>query len=435
MNRKLTILVFFLNFVNLFSQGYKPIDTADFAKRKQFLDQYKIVNETYDKELKAKYPGTIGKELSKNYSEMQKKFQKEIKNKDYFFSSVFNDRLQAYFAKLKNKNQNIPDNIKIIVGKDNSPNAFCVQDGVFIVNMGLFNWLDNEEQLISILGHELGHKMLNHSVNWQKKLVETEQNSKTEVTQISESKVNRTDKAFNLYKNQIYKVSQHRRKNETEADSIGYVMFRNAGLRKSEYINSLKNLQEFDTISPRMVKLETYRKLFDLPGHPFKDKWMKMEDFSSYNYSNYKEKLDKDSISSHPEVTERINHLKKIFPEISVDEEAVKSEDKDFLELRKIARYEVLPNFFHSEDYGAGIYTAMQFIQDEEQETYHKEWLGTLFNKIFEARKNYTLNRYLDRVDPKNQSESYQQFLNFMWNLSLDDIKYISEFYNKKSPQ
>jgi uncharacterized protein YaaN involved in tellurite resistance len=43
--------------------------------------------------------------------------------------------------------------------------------------------------------------------------------------------------------------------------------------------------------------------------------------------------------------------------------------------------------------------------------------------------KNYNLNRYLDRVDPKNQSESYQQFLNFMWNLSLDEIKNIADYY------
>ena len=95
---------------------------------------------------------------------------------------------------------------------------------------------------------------------------------------------------------------------------------------------------------------------------------------------------------------------------------------------------EVLPNFYQSEDYGVGIYSALQFLQKEDPDIdYYKYWLGKNFEKIYEARKNYKLNRYLDRVDPKNQSESYQQFLNFMWNLSLDDIKYITEFYNKKS--
>ena len=159
-----------------------------------------------------------------------------------------------------------------------------------------------------------------------------------------------------------------------------------------------------------------------------------MEDFSAYNYANYKEKLDKDSLSSHPEIVERIQRLEKNFPELSKEELPEKSKDPSFLALKKAARFEILPNFYHSEDYGLGIYTAMQFIQDGEEENYYQSWLGKSFQKIYEARKNYNLNRYLDRVDPKNQSESYQQFLNFMWNLSLDDIKNIAEFYNKKNP-
>ena len=61
----------------------------------------------------------------------------------------------------------------------------------------------------------------------------------------------------------------------------------------------------------------------------------------------------------------------------------------------------------------------------------HKKLLGEGFKKIYQARKEYKLNRYLDRIDPKNQSESYIQFLSFMWNLSLEEIKNIADFYDK----
>ena len=433
MNFKPLFLFFSFFFsTTFFSQEYKPLDTADFPQRKVFLEKYKLANENYIKELKAKYEGNTGKELAKNYTSFQEEFRKEIKNKDYLFNSDFSKKLDYYFDQLKKKNQNVPENIKILVAKDNTPNAFCVQDGVFIVNMGLFNWIDNESQLISILGHELGHKLLNHSENWQKKLIETKNLNKEKVSAITTLKYNKTEKAFQLLKSQMYESSSFRKKNEIAADSIGYVMYRNTGLKKSEYINALKNLQEFDTISPKLVKVETYRKLYNIPDHPFKYKWLKQEDFSGYDYSNFKERFNKDSLSTHPEVTERINHLKNIFPEINGDEEAEKSSDQEFLALKKAARFEILPNFFHSEDYGLGIYTAMQFLQDGEDENYYKSWLGKNFEKIYEARKKYNLNRYLDRIDPKNQSESYQQFLNFMWNLSLDDIKNIAEFYTKK---
>jgi hypothetical protein len=64
-------------------------------------------------------------------------------------------------------------------------------------------------------------------------------------------------------------------------------------------------------------------------------------------------------------------------------------------------------------------------------EAYYKKWLGYCFSKIYEGRKNYKLNRYLDRIDPKEQSESYQQYLSFVWNLRLNEIKEIADFYSK----
>ena len=123
--------------------------------------------------------------------------------------------------------------------------------------------------------------------------------------------------------------------------------------------------------------------------------------------------------------------ITKQFAELKNKKEAKKG-DEEFAKLKNTARMEVLPNLWHSEQYGRGIYAAMQFLQDKEEENYYHEWLGKLFDKIYTARKNYNLNRYLDRIDPKEQSESYQQFLSFMWNLNLAEIKNIADYYNKK---
>lgn len=425
-------LIFFLIFCSnfIFAQAYKPIDSADYTQRKAFLLKYKTISENYIKYVKANNPGVTGKEIARNYEAYVKGFEEGIKNRDYVFNSNYTEILQNYFGKIKNYNSNGNESISVLLSKDNTPNAYCVQDGIFVVNMGLFNWIDNEDQLVAVLAHEWGHKILNHSEKWQKKVLEKEQNTKDLVSEISYSKVNKTEKAFHLYKNQAYEASIYRRKNESEADSIGYVIFRKTDLKKEEFINSLKNIEKYDSISPALVSKEIYKNLFDLPNHPFKEKWLKMEDFSVYNYNHFKEKLNKDSLATHPEVAERISHLKKIFPELAKDETSKPSNSADFLALKKMSRFEILPDFYQSEDYGAGIYATLQFLQKGETEIPCKEWLGKYFDKIYEARKNYNLNRYLDRVDPKNQDESYQQFLNFMWNLSLDDIKIIADFYS-----
>ena len=72
----------------------------------------------------------------------------------------------------------------------------------------------------------------------------------------------------------------------------------------------------------------------------------------------------------------------------------------------------------------------MKRLEEESDDSYYKKWLGINFNAIYEAKKKYQLNRYVDRLVPNKQSESYQKFINFIWNLDLNEIKVIADHYN-----
>lgn len=432
MTRKLFVLGCFLFSIMGMPQMYKPIDTADYIQRKAFLKHFEGNNEATVKRLRAQYSGKTGSELSKIYKEFGTDFEKQVKNKDFIFKSEFEASIQSMIQRLKKNNPKIPQDLKILIAKDNTPNAYCLADGTFVINMGLYSWLNNEEQIAVVISHELGHKIEEHSLKTFLKIIEQDKQDKIVVENIKSTTTSRSQiqnqKAFDIFKNTVYKKGVERRQSEMQADSLGYVIFRNSDFKKAEFVNALQRLQDFDTISPRELKVETYKKLFNLPKQAFNEKWMKKEDFSLYNYNFYKEKLNKDSLASHPEVSRRIEMLKRTFAELKTPAASEKPSDL-FAALQRTARMEILPNYFHSEDYGLGIYAAMQFLQDEEEEKYYKSWLGKCFTKIYEARKNYNLNRYLDRIEPKNQSESYQQFLNFMWNLSLEEIKNIADYY------
>lgn len=429
--KKIVTFLLLYAVVMCFGQAYKPIDTADYLKRKEFLKSFAANNENLITKSKNTYSGKRGSELSQIYKDLEKDFEKQVKNKDFVFNSVFEGKVKSLIGRLKKNNPQIPQDLTILVAKDNTPNAYCFADGVFVINMGLFSWLDNDDQLGAVISHELGHKISEHSLKTFLQMIDQDQLDRITLQDIKSTKENRNERAFKVMKNRIYRKGAEKRKDEMQADSLGYVIFKNSDFKKAEFVNTLKRLQDFDTISPRILKVETYKKYFDLPKQGFKEKWLKKEDFSLYNYNNFKEKLNKDSLASHPEVVLRIEKLRKIFPELKNDVNAEKASES-YAALEKIARMETLPNLFHSEDYGVGIYTSLQFLQDGEEEKYYKDWLGKCFVKIYEARKNYNLNRYLDRVDPKNQSESYQQFLNFMWNLSLDEIKNIADYYQTK---
>lgn len=432
MTKKKLLFLLSLISISFSAQIYRPIDTADYIQRKEFIKNFSSGNEMLVRNIKSKYPGKTGSELEKIYSEFEKDFIKQVKNKDFIFASVFDSKVKSLIERLRKNNPEIPKNLNILIAKDNTPNAYCLADGTFVINMGLFYWLDNDDQIASVISHELGHKMEEHSLKAFLSYINQNQKDRITVKSLKAVKENQKQNAFEILKSRVYKKSIEKRNDEIQADSLGYAVFRKSDFSKSEFVNALKKLQQFDTISPRQLKAETYKKYFTLPQQEFKEKWLNKEDFSLYNYNHFKEKLDKDSISSHPEVALRIEKLKTTFPELassSVSPEASES----FKNLEKTARMESMPNLYHSEDYGLGIYASLQSLQDGEEEIYHKMWLGKYFSKIYEARKNYNLNRYLDRVDPKNQSESYQQFLNFMWNLSLDEIKNIADYYQKKS--
>lgn len=430
MVQKLIGLTFLLVSVLGFCQSYTPTDTADYVLRKNFLIQFKKDNDIYVKSLKSRYSGKTALELEKFYKEFYKSFEKEVKNKDFSFNSPFQEKVNALLNEIKKSNSQLPT-MRVLISKDNAPNAYCLADGTFVVNMGLFNWMDNSDQIVSVLCHEIAHNVKEHSLKGIVGDISEYKDYKEKIRGLNAMKEGKTDKAFDMMKSRLYKKLGTKRKNEIQADSLGFVLFSKTSFKKAEFMNSMKNLQEFDSISPREIKEETYKKLYNLPNLPFNEKWMKKEDFSLYNYDLFKEKMNKDSLSTHPEIQIRIATLEQEFPILRETIAPDKSND-EFKKLKSIARREILPNFYHSEDYGMGIYSAMHFLQDEEDEEYSKMWLGKFFQKIYEARKNYNLNRYLDRVEPKNHPESYQQFLNFMWNLKIDEIQKIADFYTKK---
>ncbi len=422
----------FLNSTIIKAQNYQPIDTADYAERKAFIKDFKAKNETHIKSLREKYPGKTGKELSKIYTEFETYFSKEVADKNYAFKSDFEQYIQEILTELRQQNTLIPNDIKVLIAKNNTPNAYCLADGTFVINMGLFSWLDNRDQIASVITHELGHKILEHNLKMQLGNIVANVKNKSAVSSLKVEKFNKSVKAFDLLKKQAYTKGIISRKHEIESDSLGFVLYNNSTFRKVEFVNALRNLQNYDTIAPYDVTVATYKKLFSVPNQEFKDSWLNTEDFSAYNYNSYKERIDKDSISTHPELTERISFLKKQFQELATEEKAAEA-NEEFKKIEKIAKMEIFSNLFHEEKYGVGIYVCMQFLQEERDEEYCKFWLGKYFQEIYEGRKLYQLNRYLDRVDSKNQSKSYQQFLTFMWNLKLEEIKNIADFYKKSS--
>ncbi|MBA5629620.1 M48 family metallopeptidase [Moheibacter lacus] len=414
------------------AQDYSPIDTADADFRSELKSSYESIFDHYNADLKNNYQGKKKSELLNAFQSFQDDFIKEIEDGIYVKDAKFQDLLEEIVQELQAQNPEIPKDIKILISKHPNVNAYALPDGTLVMNMGSFKFLENEDQIASIIAHEIAHHVLKHVLNSQIKQIDDDISGKykSKIKSIKQVKVGQNSQAFQLMQNLLYEEGANRRIQEKEADSLGFVYFQKAKFKSDEFINAFKLLQRYDTIKPAGLPKEIYLKYFDLPEQTFQESWLEMEDFSQYDYSKFEEKIDKDSISSHPEAMERITALQKNFPELKTISPP-KNPSENFVELQNTANWEEVPNLFFLKQYGMAIFISLLRLEEGLDERFYKYWLAKSFEKVYEARKQYRLNRYLETVNPPEQSESYQQFLSFMWNLNLDELKTIADFYSK----
>ncbi len=425
------LLLFLVLSFALKAQDYMPIDTLNKEKLELLAKDFKKSNKGFIDEVTDKYHRKVANSLEEYLLELSTEYIEGIKDGDYLFDKRFTSMADEILDEFKLKNPTIPKNTKILVSRKPNLNAYCLPDGTFILNLGLFYWLKNTDQIAGVMAHEISHKMLEHAINFKVKTIEEElsDDSKDKIKEIKKGKYNKNEKAFDFFKNILYAKGEKRKMQEYEADSLGYILLKNTKYNKLDYIITLKLMDKYDSINPKGLEIEIYKKVFNLPNQKFKEEWLKKEDFSGYNYSLYKEKFNEDSLSTHPDLDERIKKIEVLYPELKNPTSNETTEA--FKTLNKIAEYEIIPNLIYFDEYGLAIYVCLSNIQSNKDVDFYNKCLGKIFEKIYDAKKQYKLNRYVDRIDPKDQTESYIQFLNFMWNLKLDEIKNIAAFYNK----
>ncbi|MFI1772248.1 M48 family metalloprotease [Thalassobellus citreus] len=432
----ISLIVFCLSITCSFSQNHQLIDTTDYEKRKTLSKQFETKYKIFNDQVKGSYRGKMRKEVLSFYKESQTHFLEIINNKKLLFEDRFQKYVDSLSFSLKQKNPILKDeDINLYLTKNPYPNAFSIGDGTIILNIGLFSFFENEHQLFSVISHEVAHQVLEHSKKSINKRAHINSSVLSNQSNISKSikanKYNRGTRSFSLLKSLLYADGEERRQQEIEADSLGYVLFNNASSQKNDFIDALLLLKKYDSVPSIVIDSTVYTKVFNIPEQAFKSKWLENEDFKKYNYDFYKSKINLDSLKDHPEIDDRISKLKLSFSELNSDFKIDHSNSKRFNNLKQIAKQAAIENFYYLNEYGLSLYLILNRLETENNNSnYYKKWIGINFEALYEAKKKYQLNRYVDRLSPNNQSESYQRFLNFIWNLNLEEIKKIADYYN-----
>ena len=364
------------------------------------------------------------KEYLRDIKSFREYFSEQIDDGDIIRDNSLYPAVRTILDEILDKNPTLhrPD---LYISRTGVANAYCMIDGSVVVTMGLIRFLKNEDQIASILCHELSHKILEHSQKTIKKSLKekNDKNNKEVVKKLKKKKYNKSETALKLLKDRLYQNAERSRIHELEADSLGFVLFSNTDYSQGEFINALLLRAKYDTLQPIVLDKSIYYQIFDKETIDFDSSWLEMEDFSIYNYHEEKEKIDEDSIRTHPSDSLRAATITQKF-----GTEATESTiDSAYTQLRRIARSHQVPSLIRQEQYDYAIYLCLYRIERNEDVEFHQSQLAFLFKELYKARKDYKFNRYIQNINPKEQDEDYQQLLSFLWNLSLDDLKSISE--------
>jgi hypothetical protein len=415
--------------ISVFAQESVQFDSICKENRTLTEQNYIISVENLLKSLKIELNRKTFNVVSSNVNLFKQDFITQIRAGDFICEPKILICVNHVLNLIAKANNLDPNSLQLLVSKNNSLNAFCLPDGTFVMHLGLFIWLENEDQLASVLSHELAHFILKHSIQSQVKNYE-DKNVRKKINEVTRSEKGRREKALNLYKDILYSQSASNRDHEFQADSLGYLLYMKTKYNIYEYLSAIKKLEEQSTMPADSLKLETLYYYFGVNNlaigkyiHSFQ-----VADAPSYYEEDYN--INPKLLESHPEVHYRINRLSSIFPELLGNTSTVPS--NSYLELTNWAFLEQVPNLYHHKLFGYCLYTCLIFMQKGYNIEFHKKWLLACLKEIYNARKSYSASKYLDKIDPLNQPLDYQRYLHVLWNLSLDDLTNLINYYGNE---
>lgn len=225
---------------------------------------------------------------------------------------------------------------QVLVMKDASFNAFAMEGGIIMVNMGFLAALQNEDELAMVLAHEMGH--VSHHHGYQGYVRMRQAQNKASAASLIGSLIGPGGSLIYLASKffLINSIFEHSRQNEAEADAYGQNL-----MVQSNY-----------AIQPGA---EVFRRF-----HLLHEK---------YELTEGKEIGSVLFGSTHPEPLERYELMKSSFDGDSI----AKSASTAFLKLRTEARIDQLELLLNEHNYRVLIETGWGYLIDRPEEIEVKE--------------------------------------------------------------
>jgi hypothetical protein len=426
-----TLFIFFscyFSFSQSFNDNYAPI--RDYRPDKEFL---KSVSSDFDSTRIAQiYPGRGQKKEVKSAFRESKK---ELLSLDTAKLLMRNDTITKYLQSLVNKIQQKNPllnkrNFTVFTYRTDEPNAANWGAGVILVNLDLVSKYTHEEEMISTLCHEISHDLKEHVVNSLEEsyAITHSEEFKKEWKKMKHSQYNQFKQYEALVTKFLKKDSKSSRVKELEADSLGLVLFYNAGYHAFYAFQEMEKLDSVD--NPAYNNKIDYFKVFNFPSYPFKNSWLEEEaEEETIGGGNVSTKWP-DSLKTHPDCKNRLTALKRIAKRQNYNPAKPTGINSTYNYYRVKAFFEILEYNMLEYNSGEALYDALELIGMYPNNTYVKCSIVNCLYQIYNGKATHYTSFMIDMPD-KKLAKNYNQLLVFLQNVNSDIIKEIMVNYYK----
>lgn len=302
-----------------------------------------------------------------------------------------------------------------LISKDPQVNAYFTVVGTLVINIGLISRVSNKSDLAFVLAHEIAHSELNHLNQKIEKYYSTLGEAKKEVRDFKKGKI--SGEGIDLLQNLAYENGRFSKQKEMEADSLGFIYFRNAGYCEPDALSTLTLLD-----SARFPKYPLKHKLlepFHSPDYPIKAHWLKKRP-AGFNKKPHMSLIYRtDSLTTHPEIQERKERLSTF---IKTNHRESSNENPEYLNnIIRTAEFESVESAFYRGQYDQCIYLALQLKRLYPKNDYLVTKIAEVLLNLYQARSwgqfSYFVQPYTGYYHPE-----LRQLNNFLYNLRSDEM-------------
>lgn len=396
-----------------FEYKYIPLE-PDLKKAKALTRALK--NQGYRKIRKFK---TSDEQIIEYYSDITENLIRQVRNRRIILDDSLKGYLKNILYRLTEKNNLDSNQYLILMSRNQEVNAASIGDGTIIINTGLLAKVKYEEELAFIIAHEISHIELGHmdQVFRSKANLSNIYKPEKHVRKIANGKSS-MDGIENI-KNWAYILSRYSREKESDADSLGYILFKNA------YDNNQAAIQAINTLdSARQAWYPFGKEMFEEFGFnnfPFQNHWLEesiglySKEQSQFLFFNL------DSISSHPDIDMRRKKLQNI---ILVDSSASMKEAMTKVHPNKhqiLAQFESIQNSIMETNLHEALYYALQLKSVYPKNSYINQIIPFILLEAFKLKRDGMLKSKISRYTV-GYSSGMRQVTNFIYNAPTEVI-------------